>query len=224
MKKRETTIRGRCEHSVLVEMLYLDQIQQEEEKKRAQLHLQQCHECQKLFSDLQVQYGYIEKEIDKPVSNKALDLAKRVGRKDTKYGLVVCEPVDSKRASKNATAYKTRVLFTANGVKSERPNTLSEYQLASLPQDSIAIRAMTDNSCNQLLLYLWSPQHENFDGWELKISGETGKTTFSQAGASKIPLINIEDLNDKVIYFNERQNAFASGNRFTKSKSQIATL
>jgi len=224
MKKQETVFKRSCEYNSLVELLYLDQIQDEDERKRAQLHLQQCPECKRLFSELEVQYRYIEREIDKPVANKALDLAKKIGNKDTKYGLVVCEPVDSKKSLKNAAAYKTKVLFTANGVKSEKPKTLSDFKLGSLPQDSIAIRAMTDKSRNQLLLYLWSPQNENFDGWELKISGETGKATFGQSGVSQIPLMEIEDLNDKVIYFNERQSAFASGNRFIKSKSPIATL
>jgi len=224
MKKDEMTFKGNCKHSSLVELLYLDQIQNVDVKKRVQLHLQQCLECQRLFSELELQYRYIEKEVDKPVANKALDLAKRIGKKDTKYGLVVCDPVESTGSFKKATPYKTRVLFTANGVKSDMPKTFSDFKFGSLPHDSIAIRAMTDKSCNQLLLYLWSPQNENFDGWELKISGENGKATFSQSGVSQIPLIDIEDLNDKVIYFNERQSAFASGNRYTNLKSPITTL
>ncbi len=224
MKKRETTFKGRCRHSDLTELLYLGQIENEEEEKLAQLHLQQCPVCKKIFSELEYQYRFIEKEIQKPVANKTLDLAKKIGPKDTKYGLLVCEPVESAKSTKNAMPYKTKVLFTANGAGTVKNKKLTDFNLKSLPEDSIAIRAMTDKKCNKLLLYLWSPQNDDFDGWELKISGEAGKATFNPSGMSQIPLMEIEDLNGKVIYFKERHTAFASGNRFTNIKSSITTL
>ncbi len=223
MKKQETTFKGSCEHSNLTELLYLGQLENEEEKKLAQLHLQQCPVCKRTFSELEQQYRFIEKEIQKPVTNKTLDLAKEVGSKDTKYGLLICEPVESAKTNKKAAPYKAKVLFTANGAGNTKNKKLADFNLKSLPEDSIAIRAMTDKKCNKLLLYLWSPQNEDFDGWELKISGEA-KAVFNLSGMSQIPLMEIEDLNGKVIYFKERQTAFASGNRFTNIKSSITTL
>lgn len=223
MKKQTPFFSGRCEYSRLTELLCLDEIKNEDEKKKTQLHLQQCSTCQQAFSTLEFQYEIVKREMLKPVTNKTLDLVKKISR-DTKYGLVVCEPVDQSKAAKNSVPYKTKVLFTANGSGISANKTLSDFKLGSFPDDAIAIRAMTDKKCNKLLLYLWSPQNEDFDGWELKISGETGKATFSPSGMSQIPLMEIEDLNGKVIYFKERQKAFASGNRFTNTKSPAATL
>ena len=224
MKKQELFFRGRCEHSNLTELLYLDKIQDDDEKKRAQLHLQHCLVCKNLFSDLELQYKFISREVLKPVSNKTLDLAKKISSKDTKYGLVVCEPVVHRKATKDSTPYKTKVLFTANGAGPSKSKKLADFSLGSLPDDSIAIRAMTDKKRNKLLLYLWSPQNEDFEGWELLVSTETGKAKFGPSGMSQIPLMEIEDLHGKVIYFKEKQNAFASGDRFTKPKSPISTL
>ena len=224
MRKQETVLKGRCEHSNLTELLYLNEIQDENEKKKAQLHLQQCPVCQTAFSSLEFQYKCINNELLKPIANKTLDLAKKIKNKDTKYGLVVCEPVDQAKSINNAVPYKTKVLFTANGSGATKAKKLADYSLDSLPDDSIAIRAMTDKKCNKLLLYLWSPQNEDFGGWEIDISEKAGKATFSQSGVSQIPLMEIEDLHGKVIYFKERQNAFASGNRFTNKKSLVTTL
>ncbi len=224
MKKQNFFIRGRCEHSNLTELLYLDEIQEKDEKKRAQLHLQQCSSCQQLFHDLEIQYKFINKELQKPVSNKTLDLAKAISARNTKYGLVFCKPIDVGKAAKNTMSYKSKVIFTANGAGPSKSKILSDFDLSSLPQDTIAIRAMTDKTRNKLLLYLWSPQEEDFDGWEIRISGLSNKATFSQSGVSQIPLIDIEDLNDKVIYFKERHSAFASGNRSTTDERFVSTL
>ena len=175
MKKEETTLRG-CPYDDLTERLCLNVKLGEDEKKRVQIHLQQCPTCRERFQEIEGTYSQLNEEVDKPVTNKALDLAKKIRAKDTKYGLVVCEPINTAK-KKTAHSYKTKVLFTANGTGSSKDKKLSDFDPRSFPKDSIAIRAMTDKRCGKLLLYLWQSDSSNFEGLELKIPGRLEKRT-----------------------------------------------
>lgn len=209
MKKNVST-RECCEKSNITELLCADASLCEEARKDAQHHLQECLSCRRQYQQLKKQYQIIHQELDRPVCNRVLDLAKKVRSGDTKYGLVLCEPVRSEDKSKSETPYRTKVVFTANGKISGDHKTLSEYDFKSLSKDQIAIRAMTDSRHNELLLYLWRADTDCFEGWELTIPGEPETTDFGPSGASKIALRDIEDLGDIVIYFKEKHNDSAS--------------
>ncbi len=219
MKKNQATLQG-CPYDDLTESLCLDINLSESEKRKAQIHLQQCQECRDKFEELEGIYNQLNEEIVKPVSNRVLDLAKNIRSKDTRYGLIVCEPVKTK--STKAVSYETKVLFSANGTGKNHEKKLSDFDLNDLPHDSIAIRVMTDTSCDQLLLYLWSSEYTSFEGWELKVSDVSQRAVFDRAGKSKMPMMPIEELDDKVIYFKEKQNnVSASENRFSNILSAI---
>lgn len=219
MKKNQENLQG-CPYDNLTESLCLDVNLSDSEKRKAQIHLQQCNECREKFQELEGVYSQINEQVRKPVSNKVLDLAKQIRAKDTRYGLVVCEPIKTKK--EKAQSFKTKVLFSANGTGTNHQKKLVDFDLEALPKDSIAIRAMTDTSCNKLLLYLWSSNRSSFDGLELKVSDKSQRIVFDHAGVSDMPLMQIEDLGDKVIYFEEKQkNVSASENRFSNIISAI---
>ena len=220
MKENEPTLQG-CPYDNLTESLCLDVHLSEADKRKAQIHLQQCDECREKFEELEGIYSQLNEQVCTPVSNKVLDLAKQIRNKNTRYGLVVCEPVN--KTVGTSKSYKTKVLFSANGTGTNHKKKLSDFDLNALPQDSIAIRAMTDGSCNTLLLYLWSSNPSSFEGLELKISEKSRPVVFDHAGVSHLPLTDIEDLGDKVIYFEEKQNnVSASENRFANIYSAIS--
>lgn len=220
MKKNEQTLQD-CPYDNLMESLCLDVNLSDAEKRKAQIHLQQCEECRDKFEELEGVYSQLNEEVTKPVSNKILDLAKKVRARDTRIGLVVCEPVKTK--SEKSLSFKTKLLFSANGTGKNHTKKLSDFDLNALPDGNIAIRAMTDKSCNQLLLYLWSSSCSTFEGWELKVSEKSQHAVFNQAGVSQLPLTSIEELDDKVIYFKEKQNNVpASENRFSNIISAIS--
>jgi len=222
MKKDEATLQG-CPHDNLMELLCLGAKLNEDEKKKVKAHLQQCSLCRQKYQELEGVYRQINEEVEKPVTNKTLDLAKEIRAHSTKYGLVVCEPVNGVQNGK-AHSYKTKVLFTANGTGSTKDKKLADFDPRSFPKDSIAIRAMTDKSCDKLLLYLCRASNDNFDGWELKLPGKSKPTTFNPAGVSQIPLMEIEDLGDKVIYFKEKhKKTSASENRFVSIFKSISS-
>jgi hypothetical protein len=213
MKKNQPTLQG-CPYDNLTESLCLDINLSDAEKRKAQIHLQQCEECREKFQELEGIYSQLNEEVSKPVSNKVLDLAKQIKSENTRYGLVVCEPEQKKNAK--AQSFRSTVLFTANGTGANHKKKLSDFDLTKLPKDNIAIRAMTDASCNQILLYLWSSNNSSFEGWELKLSDKSQRAVFNQAGVSHMPMMKIEELGDKVIYFKEKQNnVSASENRFS---------
>ena len=116
MKKNESTLRA-CPYDSLTESLCLDVNLSDDDKKKAQIHLQQCPTCRTNYQEIEGVYELLGEEVRKPVTNKVLDLAKEIRSKDTRYGLVVCEPLDGDK-TKKAHSYKTRVLFTANGTGS----------------------------------------------------------------------------------------------------------
>lgn len=210
-----TVEKKKCLFNGQIELLCLDAELSDEERKRTRLHLLQCDFCRKRFEELDLLYKKIEIEVTKPLSNKVLDLAKDICSNNTTYGLVLCEPLTRKNG-KTAKPYRTRVVFTANGSKEKALQKLVDFDFSTVSEDSIAIRAMTDKECNYLLLFLWSNKNRNFGGWELDIPGESKKATFNPAGMSQIPLCNIEDLGEKVIYFEEKQNELASENRYKR--------
>lgn len=214
MKKNQPNLQG-CPYDNLTESLCLDMNLSDADKRKAQIHLQQCEECREKFDELEGIYSQLNEEVTKPVSNKVLDLAKQVKPQDTRYGLVVCEPTKAKTTKTKS--FKSRVLFTANGAGVNHKKKLADFDLDKLPKDNIAIRAMTDKSCNQLLLYLWSANNSSFEGWEIKVSDKSQRVIFDQAGVSQMPLMKIEDLGDKVIYLKEKQNnVSASENRYAQ--------
>lgn len=202
-----------CLYDNQTESLCLDFNLSESEKKRVQIHLQQCPHCRKKFQELQALYDLINNEMQKPITNKTLDLAKQIRSKDTKYGLIICNPIKSKKAGKTR-AFKTKVLFTANGTGMKKNKKLVDFDLKSLPKETVAIRAMTDKSCDKTLLYLWHAEGESFEGWELKLANKTHRAIIGQAGTSSIPFVEIEELGDKVIYFKEKHKESASENRY----------
>lgn len=217
MKKNVSTY-GRCGYSELTELLCLGIDMDESDRQTVSEHIAECPECQKRFNSFQTFYKQVDNVFHKPVSNKALDLAKQLNAKETVYGLVICQPLDTK--DEHNRSYKTKVVFTANGKPNQNNMTLGDFDFSSLSEDSIAIRAMTDKQQQKLLLYLWSPSGDNFDGWEVNIP-HAGNAKFNPSGMSKIPLCDIEDLGNKVIYFNEQQNKQASGNRFSNIMNAI---
>jgi hypothetical protein len=223
MKKDEMTLEG-CPYDDLVELLCLDVNLSEGEKLKARIHLQQCARCREKYQELEGIYTQLNEQVNRPVTNGALDLAKKIRDKETKYGLVICEPL--KAAKKPAALpYKTKVLFTANGTGAGKDSKLVDFDPRSFPKDSIAIRAMTDKTCDKLLLYLWHAKGDHIDGWELKLPGRLKTAVFSRAGVSRIPLMEIEDLGDKVIYFKEKhKKASASENRFESIFKSISSL
>lgn len=215
MKNVSRTKVNRCPYDMVTELLCLGVGLSEEERRRAQLHLQQCQKCRKQYSQLEKIYKQIEREIKKPVSNKILDLAKQLNDKDTVYGLIVCEPLKERHESYQQ-AYKTKVLFTANGSNKTAVKKLVDVDFNKFSEHSIAIRAMTDHKCNRLLLYLWNHKNTDFKGWELRIPHDSEKAVFNSAGASSIELRKIEDLDGKTIYFEEKQQDKASEEQYAK--------
>ncbi|MBN1997468.1 hypothetical protein JW935_07955 [candidate division KSB1 bacterium] len=180
-------------------------------------HVDECTDCNKKHEEISNFYGILLREIQKPISNQVLDFAKKLGASDIKYGFVLCEPMPHLN-SNSGKAFRTKLLFTENGKAGS--NTLSKIDLKKIPNRYIALRAMTDPKVNNLLLFLWSPDNDNFIDWTLQMPG-TQKIKFNAAGASKIADLKINWLDNKLVYFKGNDVPWIDKTRFQTINDSI---
>jgi len=195
-----------CSFTDRVENLYLNPKVSRQEKETVHQHIKTCLVCRKKFAGLGLLYSQVYKELQKPVSNKVLDLAKRINHSDTNIGLVVCEPLTRKHQE---TRFRTKLVFTANGKSGKN---FQDFDFSTLPDRSIAIRAMIDKKHDKVLLYLWARNNNGFERYTLSFPEPIKNLEFSSSGVSESHFINIEDFDNKVIHL-EKQKATVSNKK-----------
>ncbi len=215
MSKRKSTT-DHCFSPLYLELLCLDSSTSGKDST-ADPHVENCDVCRKEQEEISNFYGILLHEIQKPISNRVLDFAKKLGASDIKYGLILCEPMPH-MDSDTGRAFRTKLLFTENGKAGSQ--TLSTFDLKNIPNRYIALRAMTDPKVNNLLLFLWSPDNENFVDWTLQMPG-TQKIKFNAAGATKIKDLKINWLDNKVVYFKGNNSPWIDKTRFQTINDSI---
>lgn len=167
-----------------------------DEKQHFDRHLNECVQCRNAYPSICRLYDQIKKELQRPVHNKVLDLAKCLSSPEVEYGLLICRPIDSGETNPQAGLFFTELLFYANGSRLGTKEKLAEYGREDL-QDFLTIRAMSDLQDQKLLLYLWQANCESFSGWKLKLADQ--EVDVSADGKAAIPLCGIKELHGKVI-------------------------
>ncbi|OGC06795.1 hypothetical protein A2V82_08560 [candidate division KSB1 bacterium RBG_16_48_16] len=205
--------KGLCPNQKQLEMLCLDVGLNEEERKRTQMHLQQCESCSAKVKDFDSFYSVLIQEITRPVTNKVLDFAKTLSRSDVIYGLIACEPLPEGNNGKGH-AYKARLIFSANGYGGEKK--LADFSIKDLNKLEINIRWMTDSQYDSTLLYLLTQGTEDYKDWKLHIPGVSEQVRFNSAGAAVIPNINLTKLDNKILYFDSEANESEEENRLVR--------
>jgi hypothetical protein len=192
------------------ERLSFDSLTLEGNKKRVQIHLQQCNACRKRFQEYDGFYSFFMQEISKPISNSVLDLAKKIGHDDVIYGLFACEPLPDK-TNGHGFAYRTHLSFVANGFPN--PQRLVDFNEAE-KSAKLTIRFMTDPSCQKILLFVKSIDFYSFKNFRLSIPGIIDNAQLSASGATKMEIIDIKKMTEEIIYLQKddtNSNAFEKG-------------
>ena len=158
----------------------------------------QVEHYRNIIRDLKKYYGLLCEELNKPVSNKVIDFAKRTGSSKAKYGLILCKPVPEEN-NRYGSAYLAELVFIANGVRGKKR--LDDFDLDSVPAHHIAVRAMTDPGCENTILFLHSSAADDYLNWILNLPGTVEEICFSSAGFTKIPVSEIEKLDGRLFYF-----------------------
>ena len=206
-----------CPSELYLEYLCLDR-GLGEDKKRTQIHLQQCNQCREVVDELDTFYSIFLQEISKPVTNKTLDFAKKLAASHVKYGLLICKPVPEKNSDRGH-AYQSKILFSANGESGKKK--LADYDLYSISSADIAIRIITDSAGDNASIHLWNKTATEFDNWVLSIPGFSDEIHFNKAGSATIPFINIEKLRNKRLFFQPTLSNISKEERFYSIRSAI---
>jgi hypothetical protein len=214
MKNNENTI-DRCFSAVHLELLCLDETVQD---PRIHSHVKGCMGCHENMDEIETFYDIFTDELRKPISNRVLEFAKQVNIEQIMYGLILCEPVPFSDGD-HGKAYQTKLVFAGNGELGK--NKLAGYNFSIIPAQDLAVRVMTDPAVNKLLLFLWSPNNIDFFDWTLFIPSQAENIRFNSAGAGKINGIDINDLNDKVIYLRPGMTQWIDKTRFESISEAI---
>jgi hypothetical protein len=207
-----------CPSQRQLELLCLDVGLNEEDRKRAQMHLQQCESCSEKVKEFDYFYSLLIQEITKPVTNKVLDFVKSLSRSEVMYGLISCEPLPESNNGKGH-AYKARLIFSVNGDGGEKR--LADVNIKDLNKLDINIRWMTDPQHDSTLLYLLTQVAEDYKDWKLHLPGVSEQVRFNSAGAAIIPNINLAKLDNKILYFDSESIESEEENRLVRLAKAI---
>ncbi|HPI71857.1 MAG TPA: hypothetical protein PK843_05275 [bacterium] len=173
------------------------------EKLRVQRHLAQCGKCRRTCRFLDRCNNLLCMEMQRPVANTALDLAKSLAPKQVRYGLLICTPSPDHNQGA-AKAYRTQLVFSANGEAGR--NKLRDFDLKKIPQGSLALRLYTDPKDEKLLLFLWEPGPRESRPDRLRWSGRRASVSFNRIGAGGMDLSDFSHLDNQLVYFSKSIN------------------
>jgi len=173
------------------------------EKLRVQRHLVQCGKCRRTRRILDRCNDLLCLEMQRPVTNTALDLAKSLAPKQVRYGLLICTPSPDED-QRSAKAYRTRLVFSANGEAGR--SKLRDFDLKKIPQGSLALRMYTDPMEQELLLFLWEPEPREGRPDRLRWSGRRASISFNQIGAGCMALSDFSHLDNQLVFFSKAIN------------------
>ncbi len=185
-----------CPSSTQLELLCLEEGLTEEDRKRSQMHLQQCGDCRQTSKDLDTFYAILTQEMRRTVNNSSFDFAKKISSDKVKSGHLICEPLPQMNNG-HGQAYRTKLNID---VRRESDDEIIAINFRSLKKHSLIIRFMTDPAASKLILALWSIDTDDFHDWVLHIPGIFESVRFNCAGLAKIPNVSLEKLDDKVVY------------------------
>jgi len=216
--KSQTKRNRFCPSELQLELLFLDEGLTEDERKRTQMHLQQCERCRENAKYFETFYSILSLEVAKIVPNQVLDFAKSLSA-GCKYGLFICEPIPES-INGHGQAYRAKLVFSANGEAGA--GVLSDFKISAIPKYHVAMRVMSDSSCNGALICIGTREQFDYHDWKLYIPGVVDQVMFNESGAARVPGVNLEKINNKIVYFDISLEPDSEKSRFQKIKD--ATL
>jgi hypothetical protein len=197
-----------CPSKRELELYRLDSSLSRSERLRVQRHLPTCSSCRRTFSALDRFYDLLFREIQNPVASSALDMAKAMAPHSVRFGLLICTPAPELDI-KSAKAYRTQLVFSANGDAGRRR--LDDYNLKKIAQDQVALRIFTDPSYQEMSVYLWRHSTTEAQRLCLRWSGKAKTLLLNPNGASTMALTDLTKLDNRVFYLIQAQNLQNAG-------------
>jgi hypothetical protein len=215
---KENKLLSQCPPKRELELFSLETGLSRAEKLCVQRHLLQCNRCRRGYRALDRFYSLLVSEMRKPVTNLTLDTAKSFAPKPVRYGLLLCTPIPD-RNSRSAKAYRTQLVFSANGEPGRRK--LRDFDLIRIPQDCLAIRLYTDPSYNEMSIFLWQHDLGDASPFKLRWSATRKALSFNQIGRSTMALSNFSSLDNRLIYLSKTDRKKRTLGRFESICSRM---
>ncbi len=213
----KSPIQRHCPDSKRLEMLLLDVDPRDAERKRLQLHLQQCSKCRQESKEIDAFYNILVKEMQRPVSNRLLDFSQKLCNNKTLVALFDCEPLDEK-PNGHGKGYHVKLLHLSS---QDPAKSMTQFDLNALPKDHIILRLVIDPDCQTTVCYLWNAVLEEYENWTIDLPFGDDPFLVATNGAVKIPYLFHDRLDDKNVYFNFRQKSLQETTRFEKILESI---
>jgi hypothetical protein len=207
----------KCPESLYLELLVLDIGLKKEDRKRLQLHLQQCNKCRKTSKNIDSFYNNLLQELKKPVSNKTIAFCHNVSD-NLEYGLIICDPIPEK-SNGHGKPYLANLFFYDKGEKGKK--NLLEYDMSCISKNQIALRIIADHDSKIVSLYLFKFDNYPYDDYILFLPGTNASIKFNSVGAAKLPFFNVEKLHQKSIFFDIDHIRSLKESRFSRLKKAI---
>jgi hypothetical protein len=167
------------------------------ERMRVQRHVATCASCRRSYRALDRFYDLLYREIQNPVASSVLDMAKGMAPHSVRFGLLICTPAPELDI-KSAKAYRTQLVFSANGDAGRRQ--LDDFNLKKIARDQVALRIFTDPQYQEMSVYLWCHSDAQNQRLCLRWSGKAKTLLLEPNGASSMALTDIAKLDNRVFY------------------------
>ncbi|HOX85354.1 MAG TPA: zf-HC2 domain-containing protein [bacterium] len=210
----------KCPGSAKFELLLLDVDLTPTERKRLQLHLQQCPACQKLTREIDDFYKVLLQELRFPISNKVLQFAQNVAPRPMQFALVIGDLIENGHEP-GERAYRMRV------VKQNADDKIASnggIAAGGIKHDQIVLRVLIDAEKNSRLLSLWFVEMDNSREWILRIPGTDETFQLNSCGCSRSASLQIEKWEGAVAYLSGKKNPPESRTRFSRITHALECL
>lgn len=183
-----------CSNELVLEEYLLGANFSENDRQTMAEHLSNCSGCRKIYRDWILFYEILETEIQKPISNKILDLGYRL-YPNPKSGAIWIGMHQENVAEQQGMLFRISTGYNLGA--NPQIQKFSDLNLHNIPKDAVIIRTITDHTNGDTFLYLYSTDGIRLSNCELVLRGHRiCKTNITGTGRL---LINPEDLRDKII-------------------------
>ncbi|MBN1541465.1 zf-HC2 domain-containing protein [candidate division KSB1 bacterium] len=200
-------------------MLLLDIDLSLEERKRLQMHLQQCPACQELTREIDDFYKVLLQELRFPISNHVLKFAETVSHDSMQLGILIGNAAEGE--SKNGERE-----FRLRFVKpiEEAPTGLQEKADLVINRNQIVLRVMVDSACKNRLLSLWFVEMDDSREWVLRLPAIGETIRLNRNGFAAIPPLPLEKLEGSMAFLAGAEPTAIEESRFARLTRALALV
>ncbi len=198
------TVIKKCPDTLELEKQYLRAATDHKCRVQTAGHVNHCPSCRQELQEINGIYKFTVKELNTPVSGKVLDFACKISGREVQKEYFFCIPALKKTLS-NSRAFLIKMLLTENSAMNK---TFAGLKSDKLPVSALGMRAIADQSLQNVCLYFETKKPVDFIKYSISIPGLVEHVRLSGNGTAILPFLKIQDLHNKIIYFTGKEKIF----------------